>query len=347
MKAASYHRFGGEITIGQVADPPVPEDAALIEVRATGICRSDWYGWQGYDADITLPHVPGHEWAGLVLEVGSQVQQWKAGNRVTAPFICACGACPQCHAGDQQVCAQQTQPGFTHWGSFAEYVVVRQADINLVGLPETMSFVEAASLGCRFGTAYRAVTAQAHLKPGEWLLVLGCGGVGLSAIQIAQALDIRTIAVDIDPEKLALASRLGATSVINGSEATSLPDAVAELTDGGAHASMDALGHPQLIADGILSVRKRGRHVQVGLMEGDHREPRIPMPRVIADEIEIVGSHGIQAHRYPEMFRLIEDKHIAVSQLISDTVSLSQGIKILQSMNFNPPKGIAVINNFN
>ncbi|MDX1476574.1 MAG: zinc-dependent alcohol dehydrogenase family protein [Saprospiraceae bacterium] len=346
MKAAIYHRFGGDITIGQVPDPVVPEDAALIEVRATGICRSDWYGWQGHDADITLPHVPGHEWAGIVLETGSLVHDWKAGDRVTAPFICACGDCPQCHVGDQQVCPNQTQPGFTHWGSFAEYVVVRHADVNLVRLPEAMNFEEAASLGCRFGTAYRAVTAQSNLRPGDWLLVLGCGGVGLSALQLAHALDIRTIAVDIDQTKLDLAEQLGAAAVINSTEVSSLPEAVAEITNGGAHAAIDALGHPQLVADGILSVRKRGRHIQVGLMEGDHRYPTIPMARVIADEIEIVGSHGIQAHRYPDMFQLIAAKHLDVGQLISDTLSLSEGIRILQSMDIQPPQGIAVITHF-
>jgi alcohol dehydrogenase len=103
----------------------------------------------GHDKDIVLPHVPGHEFAGIIQAVGKNVRHWKVGDRVTVPFVCGCGVCPQCHSGNHQVCDTQFQPGFTHWGSYAEFVAIENADINVVGLPDEMDFITAASLGCR------------------------------------------------------------------------------------------------------------------------------------------------------------------------------------------------------
>jgi len=176
---------------------------------ATGVCRSDWHAWAGHD-DIAFPHVPGHELAGVVVEVGEQVSRWEVGDRVTVPFVCGCGLCEWCLAGDAQVCPSQHQPGFTHWGSFAEYVVLHAADTNLVGLPEQVSFATAASLGCRFATAYRALVGRARVAEGEWVTVIGAGGVGLSVVMIARALGARVVAVDRNLEALAVASELGA-----------------------------------------------------------------------------------------------------------------------------------------
>jgi alcohol dehydrogenase len=107
-----------------------------------------------------LPHVPGHEFAGEVVALGAGVSGWRAGDRVTAPFVYACGRCPCCLAGDHQICERQTQPGFTQWGSFAEYVTVDNAAVNLVRLPAELSYAGAALLGCRFATAFRAVVWQ-------------------------------------------------------------------------------------------------------------------------------------------------------------------------------------------
>ncbi|MEM8685301.1 MAG: alcohol dehydrogenase catalytic domain-containing protein, partial [Pseudomonadota bacterium] len=205
MKAALFHAFGEALTIETVADPQPNDDGVVIAVQATGLCRSDWHGWIGHDPSITLPHVPGHELAGIVEAVGKNVKRWKIGDRVTVPFVCGCGTCPQCDSGNQQVCDHQSQPGFSHWGSYAEYVAIDYADENLVRLPDGMDFVTAASLGCRFVTSFRAVVDQGRLSAGEWIAVHGCGGVGLSAIMIARALDAQIIAIDIDDAKLAFA----------------------------------------------------------------------------------------------------------------------------------------------
>ncbi len=322
-------------------------DGVIIKLEASGICRSDWHGWLGHDPDVrVLPHVPGHELAGTVEEVGNQVTLWKKGDRVTVPFVCACGTCPECNSGNHQICDHQTQPGFTHWGSFAQYVAIRHADVNLVGLPEDMSFVTAASLGCRFATSYRAVVAQGGVKPGMWVVVHGCGGVGLSAIMIAASLDAQVIAVDIDEAVLKLAQEVGAAAVIDARENDAVIDQICALTGRGADVSIDALGSAITSTNSILSLRKRGRHVQVGLLAGDDHRPRLPMEHVIGKELEIVGSHGLQAHRYEEMLELISTGQLEPQRLIGKTVPLEEAPKVLPRMSDFGAVGITVIDRF-
>ena len=177
MKAVVYEQFAGPITIRNVAAPAPSADGVVLEVKACGICRSDWHGWMGNDPDINLPHVPGHELSGVVAETGADVKNWRIGDRVTLPFVCGCGTCEQCISGNQQVCDRQFQPGFTAWGGFAEYVAIEYADINLVALPDEIDFVTAASLGCRFATSYRAVVDQGKVEAGQWVAVYGWGAL--------------------------------------------------------------------------------------------------------------------------------------------------------------------------
>jgi len=347
MKAAWFEEFGGLLTVSSVDDPVVDADGVIIKVEASGICRSDWHGWLGHDPDIRhLPHVPGHELAGTVEEVGDRVSNWKKGDRVTVPFVCACGTCPECSAGNQPICDRQTQPGFTHWGSFAQYVAIHHADVNLVALPEEMSFVTAASLGCRFATSYRAVVSQGGVKSGMWVAVHGCGGVGLSAVMIAASLGAQVIAVDIDEEVLKLAEKVGAAAVINASESDNVVDLIHSLTDRGADVSIDALGSAITSTNSVLSLRKRGRHVQVGLLAGDDHHPRLPMEHVIGKELEIVGSHGLQAHRYEEMLGLITTGRLEPQRLIGKTVPLEEAPKELPGMSDFGSVGITVIDRF-
>ena len=347
MKALLYHQFRGPIEHTDVPDPVPSADGAVIAVGATGVCRSDWHGWQGHDADIrTLPHVPGHEFAGEVIEVGSTVQNWRPGDRVTMPFVAACGQCPECASGNQQVCDHQFQPGFTSWGSFAERVAMRYADENLVRLPDEMDFTTAASLGCRFGTAYRAVVLQGQVREGDWVAVHGCGGLGLSAVMIAAALGAKPIAIDIRPESLALAKELGATHSLLVTEDVDVPAEIHRLTTRGAHVSLDCLGSRQTCANSILSLRKRGRHVQVGLLAGCDDSPPLPMGRVIAWELEIRGSHGLQARHYAELMRLIHDRKMPVGRLIHNTISLKEAASVLAGMDQFNQLGITVIDRF-
>ncbi|WP_062236062.1 zinc-dependent alcohol dehydrogenase family protein [Aureimonas sp. N4] len=343
MRAMIFEHFGDTPAIRAVPDPAPAPDGVVIEVKATGLCRSDWHGWKGHDSDIHLPHVPGHEFAGVISAVGRDVRRFRVGERVTVPFIAACGHCGECRAGHQQVCETQFQPGFTHWGSFAEFVAIERADANLVSLPEQLDFATAASLGCRFATSFRAVVDQGRVKGGEWVAVHGSGGVGLSAIMISAALGARVVAIDIAPSKLALARAMGAEAVIDASEVADVPEAVREITGGGAHVSLDALGHSQTCFNSIRCLRRRGRHVQVGLMLGEHTTPQIPMAQVIAHELEIYGSHGMQSWRYEAMMGMITSGKLAPQRLIGETLSLEAAVPALMAMDRQAPDGIAII----
>lgn len=346
MKAVVYEKFGQIPKVMNVNDPELSADGVIVDVRATGVCRSDWHGWKGHDTDIDLPHVPGHEFAGVIEAVGKNVRHFKVGQRVTVPFVNGCGTCPDCHSGNQQVCSTQTQPGFTHWGSFAEYVPINNSDTNLVHLPDDMDFATAASLGCRFVTSFRAVVDQGKVKAGQWVAVHGCGGVGLSAIMIANAIGAHVIAVDIAEDKLALARSLGAVAVINASKVDDVAEAMMSLTQGGAHVSLDALGHSVTCVNSIKCLRSLGKHVQVGLLLGDQADPKIPMGKVIAQELEIIGSHGMQAFRYQDMLAMMLSGKLAPEKLIGQRISLEQSIDALTTMDSSSVPGVTIVTEF-
>jgi len=329
-----------------VPDPETPEQGILLEVKASGLCRSDWHAWMGHDLDIELPHVPGHEFAGIIREVGKGVKNWKVGDRVTVPFVCACGTCPTCQSGNQQICDDQFQPGFTHWGSFAQYVAVHRAEVNLVKLPEAVSFEAAASLGCRFATSFRGIVAQGKVSGGQWVAIHGCGGVGLSAILIAAALGAKVIAVDISEDKLAIAKAAGASFLLNAKKTDDIVGAIRDLSGGGVQVSVDALGSKGTCYNSIACLRKRGKHIQIGLLAGSETDPPIPMHLVIAKELEILGSHGMQGHAYPEMLQLIMDHKLAPEQLIGRRISLEAAAEALVRMDSFEENGMAMITQF-
>ncbi|MBZ9708424.1 zinc-dependent alcohol dehydrogenase family protein [Mesorhizobium sp. ESP7-2] len=346
MKAVVFEKFGEAPTIRTVPDPKPAADGVVIKVEATGLCRSDWHGWMGHDADIRLPHVPGHELAGMVVAAGKHVTRWKAGERVTVPFAVGCGHCFECTSGNHQVCEHQSQPGFNAWGSFAEYVAIEHADTNLVRLPDEMEFATAASLGCRFVTSFRAIVDQGRVTPGEWVAVHGCGGVGLSAIMIASSVGANVIAIDLTEEKLDFAKKIGAVATINASTTPNVVKAVKQITNGGAHMSMDALGHPTTSFNSIANLRRRGRHVQVGLMLGEHARPQVPMDKVIAFELEILGSHGMQAYRYPAMMEMIRHGKLKPELLVGKKISLDEAPAALMAMGGFEGIGIGVVTKF-
>ena len=346
MKAAIYKNFNDVITIENVKDPRPQNDGVIVEVSATGICRSDWHGWMGHDPDITLPHVPGHELTGTIVEIGKNVNRFRIGDRITVPFVCGCGSCVPCSEGNQQVCDHQSQPGFTHWGSFAEYVALDYADENLVKLPDEIDNVTAASLGCRFITAFRAIVDQGQVKRDQYVAIHGCGGVGLSAIMIAKAYGAKVIAIDIKESILEKSKELGADFTVLSDKDSIVKDEILEITGGGCHISIDALGSTETCINSIQSLRKRGKHIQIGLMTNQHSSPEIPMDKIIANELEVLGSHGMQAHRYPEMLDMIVSGRLNPKLLIDRTVSLEESIDVLTRMDEFENNGIVVIDRF-
>lgn len=343
MRALVFEEFGGPATVREVPDPVPADHAAVVRVEATGLCRSDWHGWAGHDRTIPLPHVPGHELAGRVVSVGARVTRWREGDRVTVPFVCACGTCAQCATGNHQVCERQTQPGFTGWGSFAELVALDHADVNLVALPDDIDAVTAAGLGCRVATAHRAVVAQGRVRAGEWVAVHGCGGVGLSAVMVAVAAGARVVGVDVSGDALELARSFGAEVTVDAS-AQDPVRAVRLATGGGAHLSLDALGSHETCAASVRGLRPRGRHVQVGLLPPDLGHPPVPMARVIALELELVGSHGMAAHDYGQLLALVSSGRLRPDLLVTRRIGLDEAGPALAAMG-EPgyPAGVTVV----
>ena len=345
MRAIYFSEIGGELSIRDVAIPSAPPNGVVIEVKATGLCRSDWHAWMGHDTDVVLPHVPGHELAGVVSTIGAGVTKFAVGDRVTVPFVNGCGQCQYCISGNAQVCPNQTQPGFTQWGSFAEYVSIENAEFNLIALPDAISFSTAAALGCRFATSFRGLTARTRLQSGEWVAIFGCGGVGLSAVMIAKALGARVIAVDISTDALTKATQLGADVTINSSEKDALVQ-IAEITGDGADVSIDALGSQATSSQSILSLRRRGRHLQLGLLLTPDGLTPEPMARVIAYELDILGSHGMAARDYPQMLEMVASGILRPDLLVERTVGLTDGAVALRAMGelkVSPTGGITII----
>lgn len=329
MRAVVYDAVGAEPRVTHVEVPRCPVDGARITVAATGVCRSDWHAWRGHEPVPLPPHIPGHEFAGTVAEVGPEVRSVAVGDRVTAPFVNGCGRCEWCRTGQAQVCPDQTQPGFTGPGSFAEQVVVPAADLNLVRLPDEIDFVSAAALGCRFATAFRALTGHGTVAPGSWVAVFGCGGVGLSAVMIAVALGARVAAVDPSPVALTRAAELGAELTVAGEDPVT---ELRETTGGGAHLSLDAFGSSATAELSIRSLRRQGRHVQVGLLLGTAARTPLPWDLVVAHELHVVGSHGMAAVDYPAMLAMVADGRLQPQRLVGSVIPLDDAPRALMTM---------------
>ena len=346
MKAAMIHEFGKPLGLVDIAPPTCPPDGVVIDVRACGVCRSDWHAWTGADPDVQLPHIPGHEFAGVVVEVGTERHRFSVGDRVTAPFVLGCGQCDACQQGEATICDTQETIGFSCWGAFAERIAVPRADFNLASLPDSVDDVSAAGLGCRVTTAFRALVDRAELQPTEWLAVHGCGGVGLSAILIAKALGARVVAIDIANEKLALAQSLGADATINASQFAqqACGEAVRDATGGGAHVAIDALGITDTFLSSLHSLRKMGRHVQIGMPLHEHATVPLPLLELVyARQISLHGTRGMPPQRFPTLFDWITSGRLNIQPLVTRTIPLEEASTVLAEMNNYQGLGITVI----
>ena len=335
MRAIVFDQFSVRPQLHEVPAPAAPDAGVVIDVEATGVCRSDHHAWAGHDSTITLPHVPGHELVGRVASVGACVQDFRVGQRVTVPFVCGCGTCRWCASGNAQVCPDQTQPGFTHFGSWADQVVIHNADANLVAVPEDLPAAAVVGLGCRFATAFHGLRVRAQLAANETVAVFGCGGVGLSAIMIARALGARVIAVDVSDTALESARKFGAERCVNARSLDSAElsaEVVAQFasTDpDGVAVTVDALGREDTIRAAIGALAPLGRHVQIGLLPA---EPVVDLPRVIALELSVLGSHGMAAAEYPELVDLVVQGRLRPQDLVTNVISLDEAPAAMEAM---------------
>ncbi len=350
MRAAVVEALREPLAVRDMPDPECPPNGAIIRVEANGICRTDWHLWMGDWSWVGIalqpPWVLGHEFCGVVEEVGPEVTRWKKGDRVLVPFSQGEGVCEWCRTGFHNICDTPLIPGVAYWGGFGRLVGLPHADVNLVGLPESVPFVDAASMGCRYMTAFHALVDQAHARPGEWVAVHGCGGVGLSAVQIATALGANVIAVDVSDDKLAAAKGEGAVHVINAAKDEPI-GAIMGLTGGGAHVSIDALGVAATCRNSVMCVRKRGRHIQVGLTSSaEQGEISLPIDIIVLKEVQLIGSLGMQAPHFGSMLRMVENGRLKPGKLVHRTIGLAEASSVLESMDKYGTLGVTVINQY-
>jgi len=350
MRAAVMEALRKPLVIKDVPDPTCPPNGAIIRSEAEGVCRSDWHLWMGdwfwVGLAPSMPWIMGHEFCGVIEEVGKEVRFFKRGDRVVVPFSQGDGACEFCRTGHSNICNMPQIPGITYAGGYGHLVGVPGADLNLVTLPEKVDFVDAASMGCRFMTSFHGLVDQAQVKPGEWVVVHGCGGIGLSAINIAAAVGANVIGVDLDDRKLELAKKMGATHVVNAKKTDGV-NAVMDLTGGGAHVAVDALGSAITCRNSIMSLRKRGRQLQIGLTtQVEKGEVSMPIDRIVLMELQLIGTIGMQSARYPAMLQMIEAGRLTPGTMVTERISLDQASGMLEQMTNFQNVGTAVITKY-
>lgn len=343
MRAAILRAYNADLSIEDVPDPICPPDGVVLKVLACGICRSDWHGWVGEHPKVKPGAIPGHEYSGEVVDAGP-LARWQVGDLVIAPFILSCGECPECRSGQTTTCRSQRVPGFGDPGAYAEFIAVPHAH-NLARLPDMLSPVLAAGLGCRVTTAWHALTGRAALQAGEWLAVHGTGGVGLSALILGRALGARVVVVDVVPERLAHALSLGAEAAVDARDGD-VGARIVEITGGGAHVSIEALGIPATVNASVECLRPLGRHVQIGLPTGHMARMEINLNAVYMKQLSLFGSRGMPSWRYPSLLTLIEMGRVDVSPIVARTVPLSGASAELRAFNGPMPPGVAVIDDF-
>jgi D-arabinose 1-dehydrogenase-like Zn-dependent alcohol dehydrogenase len=351
MRAAVMEALRQPLVVREMPDPTTKAHGAIVRVEANGVCRSDWHGWVG-DWDwvglvFEFPHVLGHEFCGVVEEVGRDVRLFRKGDRVIVPFSQGEGTCQMCRTGHSNMCENAFYPGFSYWGGYGRYSAIPHADVNLVRMPEAMSFVDCAGLGCRYMTSFHGLVNQAKVRPGEWVAVHGCGGIGLSAVQIATALGANVIAVDIDQEKLEMATRQGAVAIVDARTNNAPAEAIKEITKGGAHVSVDALGIKATCQNSIRSLRKRGRHLQIGMTSGAERgEIAVPIDVIAGDELVLIGSQGMPAVGYGALLAMLEAGRLKPGTLVTRRLALDEVSAVLASMENYGTFGIPVIDRY-
>ena len=345
MRALLAHKPRGSLQVETLPDPACPKDGAIVRMMACGVCRSDHHAWVGVDPDVHFPHVMGHEMAGVIEEVGPDCTL-QIGQRVTAPFILGCGTCSDCQNGNATICETQNVIGFTMQGAFAELIAVPNADFNLIPLPDDLDYEIAAGMGCRVTTAYRAVAERGALQAGETMAVFGAGGVGLSAVMIGKALGAEVIAVDISPDALAMAEKLGADHLVNPNDGDAALQ-IMEITHGGVDLAIEALGREVTYDMGLRAMRKLGRYVQVGMPTGADATPTLPLlDLVYARQLSLHGTRGIAPQGFASLLDLVEKSDMPLGALVTDRIDLMGVEPVLRAMDGTQAAGISVVTEF-
>ena len=320
MKAAVFYTANEPLRIEEVPTPSPGEGQVLVKVAACGLCHTDLhYIDHGVPTFKKPPLILGHEVSGTIAEVGHNVEQWKPGDRVLLPAVYGCGQCAMCRTGRENICAQMVMFGNNVDGGYAEFVLAPAKDV--IPLPEEIPLIEGAIIADATTTPYHAVVNRGRVKPGDRVVVFGCGGIGLNIVQIAAAVGAQVIAVDIVDQKLEWARQLGAQATLNPQQFERIDKEIRKLTGGGADIGFEAIGNPTTQAQTFASLRTGGRFVVVGYSA---KPMSLDTGRVMYREMEIVGSLGCRAVDYPRVIELARQGKIKVKELVTAKVPLAE-----------------------
>lgn len=307
----------------QYTDMPMPEPGPgelLIKVAACGVCHTDLhYIEHGVATFKEPPLILGHETSGTVAGVGPGVTGFSTGTRVLVPAVVTCGKCRLCRIGKENICEQMLMFGNHVHGSYAEYMVAPAKDVFV--LPESIPLEEGAVIADAISTPFHAVRNRGNVRAGDVVVVYGCGGVGINAIQVAAASGAHVIAVDISEKKLAWAKEFGASACVNAAVETKVPKAIKKLTGGGADVVFEAIGRPETIESAFECVRAGGRLVVIGYTD---QPVSLSAAKIMFREVEVVGSLGCRLVDYPLILQMCAEGKLKVKALVTHKFPLKE-----------------------
>jgi len=328
LKAAVFYEKGQPLKLEDVEDPKIEEDEVLVKVAACGLCRTDIHYLHGVPTFKKPPIILGHEISGTIDKIGAKVENFKEGDTVLIPPVFSCGHCAWCREGRGTICTSQIMVGNHRDGGFAEYVSVPANSI--FHLPANVPLKEACIISDAISTPYHAVVNRGKVKPGESVAIFGCGGVGLSTVQMAAVVGAGVIAIDIFDEKLQMARDLGASETINAKTEEDVAKKVRKLTGGGVDVAIEVIGNPTTIQQAYNAVKWGGTVVVVGYT---HKDVTINAGRMMFREIEIKGSLGCGLQDFPKIIELVSTGKLKVEPLVTHQYPLDQineGFEVLE-----------------
>ena len=325
MKAAVFYAAKEPLKIEELPNPSPGVGEILVKVAACGLCHTDLsYIDHGVPTFKKPPLILGHEVSGTVAAIGANVDSWNEGDRVLLPAVFGCGKCAMCRTGRENICEEMVMFGNNVNGGYAEFVLAPAKEI--VSLPEEIPLIEGAIIADAITTPFHAVINRGKVKPGDSVVVFGCGGVGINIVQMAVAVGAQVVAVDVMDNKLEWASNLGAHATVNAKNVERVDKEIRKLTSGGADVGFEAIGNPIVQEQAFASIRNGGRFVMVGYSP---KPMSLNAGRVMYREMEIVGSLGCRVADYPRVVELARQGKIKVKELVSAQFPLEEINKAL------------------
>ncbi|MEW6455607.1 MAG: zinc-binding dehydrogenase [Acidobacteriota bacterium] len=320
MKAAIFYGPNQPLKIEEFPTPELKRDEVFIKIRACGVCHTDLhYIDHGVPTFKKPPLILGHEPSGIVEKVGEDVKEFKPGDKVLIPAVLTCGYCEYCRTGRENICRNMIMLGNNIDGAYAEYIAAPAKDI--FHLPDEIPLEEGAVIADAVSTPYHAVKNRANIKPGDVVVVFGCGGVGINVVQLASAMGAIVVAVDVKESKLEWAKKFGAYEIVNASKVEDLAKTLRKMTGGGADVAIEAIGNPKTMEIAFNSLKSGGRLVVIGYSD---QNLCLNAGRIMFREMEVMGSLGCRPVDYPKIIELAKIGKIKIKELVTHKFPLSQ-----------------------